>query len=816
MFGGSKSRGGSGSSIPAIALRDLVVFPGMAVPLIVGRERSVAAAASVDVEGEVVLVAQRDADSDRPERDDLHGWGTTATILQKLHLPDGTIKILVEGNQRAEILSVDDEGPFFRVEIRRHNVEALIDEATEALIRSVSAAFHEAVKLGKSASPDTVSSFDELSKPGEIADFLAARLGLKTADRQELLEILEPVDRLEKVLEHLEGEAAILKVERKIKSRVKRQMERSQKEYYLNERMQAIQQELGSRDEISNELAELEQQIAEKSLSDEARERLQKEVRKLKMMSPMSAEATVVRNYIDWVLSLPWEEMSEENLDITNARAVFDEDHFGLLKVKDRILEYLAVSSLVDRMRGPILCLVGPPGVGKTSLARSVARATEREFVRLSLGGVRDEAEIRGHRRTYIGALPGKLIQSLRKAGSGNPVFLLDEIDKMSSDFRGDPASALLEVLDPEQNHTFQDHYLNLDYDLSSIMFICTANSVQGIPPALIDRLEVIRLPGYTEREKLAIAKHFLIDKQLEANGLTSEQMTITRGAVETVIREYTREAGVRNLERELAGVCRKVAMRVVTEGPEVHVRVTSGNVSKILGVPKFSRPTSDRESQVGLVHGLAVTPWGGEVLDIEVAVVPGKGKLILTGLLGDWLKESGTAAFSYVRARASYLGLKPGFHEHFDLHVHYPGNGMKTDGPSAGIAMATAVASAFVGVPARHDVAMTGEVSLRGRVLPIGGLKEKLLAAHRRQFTRVLIPAENEKDLADIPENVRDALEIIPVSHMDQVLDLALCLDDFDVEGLAPALQQLLEERDSTPVSDAGKSDFGDPQGPM
>jgi ATP-dependent Lon protease len=768
----------------------------MAVPLIVGRERSVSAAASVAIDGELVLVSQRDGDTDRPEADALHEWGTVAVVLQKLHLPDGTIKVLVEGRVRAKILSFVHVDPFFAAEIERSAVKALPSDSVEALIRSVQTAFQEAVKLGKSVSPDTTQAFDTLTDPGEIADLLAPRLGLKAADRQALLATLDPVVRLEKVLEHLEGEAAILKVERKIKSRVKRQMERSQKEYYLNERMQAIQKELGDRDELANELAELEHQIAEKSLPDEAAERLIRELRKLKMMPPMAAEATVVRNYIDWMLSLPWGELGEENLDITNARKVFDEDHYGLRKVKDRILEYLAVSSLVDRLRGPILCLVGPPGVGKTSLAKSVARATEREFVRLSLGGVRDEAEIRGHRRTYIGALPGKLIQSLRKAGTGNPVFLLDEIDKMSSDFRGDPASALLEVLDPEQNHAFQDHYLNVDYDLSTVMFVCTANSVQGIPPALLDRLEIIRLAGYTEVEKLAIAKQYLLDKQLEANGLTSDQMTITRAAVEVVIREYTREAGVRNLERELASICRKVAMRVVTEGPDVDVRVTSKNVRKILGVPKFSRPEIDGEAHIGLVRGLAVTPWGGEVLEIEVAVVPGKGKLILTGLLGDWLKESGTAAFSYVRSRAPYLGLKPGFHEHFDLHIHYPGNAMKTDGPSAGIAMATALASALVGVPVRHDVAMTGEISLRGRILPIGGLKEKILAAHRRKIKRVLIPAQNEKDLAEIPQEVRDVLEIIPVAHMDQVLDLALCLDDFEVEGLAPALQEFLDEQ--------------------
>ena len=576
-------------------------------------------------------------------------------------------------------------------------------------------------------------------------------------------------------------------------------MEKTQKEYYLNEQMQAIQKELGEKDEFKSEMAELERRVREKPMSEEASERLARELRKLKLMSPMSAEATVVRNYIDWVLSLPWNEFTEDALDIEHAATVLDEDHYGLRKVKERILEHLAVASLVERMKGPILCLVGPPGVGKTSLARSIARATNRNFVRQALGGVRDEAEIRGHRRTYIGALPGKVVQSLKKAGSSNPVFLLDEIDKMSTDFRGDPSAALLEVLDPEQNHTFNDHYLDLDYDLSKVMFICTANTLQGIPAPLQDRLEIIHLSGYTEHEKLSIARRYLVPKQLESNGITSEQITLTQQAVARIIQEYTRESGVRSLERQIASVCRKVAKRVVWKGPETRIRVTSQNVHKLLGVPRFTQDEIESEDQVGMVKGLAVAPWGaGVMLNIEVAVVPGKGKLILTGRLGDWLKESATAGFSYVRSRAASLGLERDFYEEVDIHIHYPGSSLPTDGPSAGIAMATALVSALTGIPVRRHVAMTGEITLRGRVLPIGGLKEKSLAAMRGGVSHVLLPKKNEKDLQDVPKLVHDNLELVCVSHMDQVLEAALAVPEGTTLFRSPPADRVSSREDS------------------
>jgi ATP-dependent Lon protease len=747
----------------------------MVVPLIVGRSKSRAAlTAAFKGDKHIFLATQRTGGTSEPGPEDLHEVGTIATIIQLIRLQDDNLRVLVEGTARGRMLRyTDGEHPRAEV-VFIPDAPSEPDLEMEALVRSVRGAFEQYVKLNKGIPPEMLLTVAAIEDPSRLADTLVAHLSFKFEERQELLEMDSPGLRLERILNFIQGEIEILQVERKIKTRVKKQMEKSQKEYYLNEQMQAIQKELGEKDEFKAELAELERKIREKKLSEEAVEKVARELRKLKMMSPMSAEATVVRSYIDWVLALPWFELTEDRLDIQRAAQVLDEDHFGLQKVKERILEHLAVTSLVERMQGPILCLVGPPGVGKTSLARSVATATNRAFVRQALGGVRDEAEIRGHRRTYIGALPGKIVQSLRKAGSSNPVFLLDEIDKMSTDFRGDPASALLEVLDPEQNHAFNDHYLDLDYDLSRVMFICTANTLQGIPAPLQDRLEIIRLPGYTEPEKLAIAGRYLLPKQVAVNGLKADNLLLTRQAVQKVIRSYTREAGVRNLEREIATICRKVARRVVWKGVGTHVRVTSENVHKLLGVPHHSDTAHEAVDQVGLVRGLAVTPWGGEVLDIEVAVMPGKGKLILTGRLGDWLKESATAGFTYVRARAAALGLEPDFYEKVDLHVHYPG-GSGADGPSAGIAMATALTSALTGVAVRHDVAMTGEISLRGRVLPIGGLKEKTLAAHRAEISRVLIPAENSKDLEDVPKNVREQVEIIPVAHMDEVLELAL-----------------------------------------
>ena len=762
--------------LPVLPLRDLVVFPHMVVPLVVGRPMSREALVEASKgDKRVLLVSQREGRTLEPGPDDLHRMGTIATIVHMLRLPDDNIRVLVEGKSRGRILRYIQGASHLRAEVRPGDGEMDLDVDAEALIRSVRGQFEQYVKLKKDIPPEMLLTVSTIEDPSRLADTLLAHLPFKLEDRQRLLDEPNPRIRLDQILEFMNGEVEILQVERKIKTRVKKQMERSQKEYYLNEQMQAIQKELGEKDEFRAELMELERRITEGDLTEEARDKVGRELRKLKMMSPMSAEATVVRNYIDWVLALPWEKASPDRLDLDHANRVLDEDHHGLWKIKERVLEYLAVASLVEKLEGPILCLVGPPGVGKTSLARSIARATGRQFVRQALGGVRDEAEVRGHRRTYIGALPGKIIQGMKRAGTANPVFLLDEIDKMSTDFRGDPSSALLEVLDPEQNSAFQDHYLDLDYDLSRVMFICTANTLQGIPAPLQDRLEIVHLPGYTEREKLAIARRYLIPKQVSRHGLTGAQLQISRQAVERVIGEYTRESGVRGLEREIARICRKVTRRVVAKGADTQVVVTSENVNRLLGVPRFVGSTIEEEDQVGMVKGLAVSPWGGELLDIEVAVVPGKGQLILTGRLGDWLKESATAGFSYIRSRARSLGLEPDFYEKWDFHVHYPGNSLKTDGPSAGIAMATALTSALTGIPVRRDIAMTGEITLRGRVLPIGGLKEKTLAAHRAGVKIVLIPEGNEKDLVEIPRAIAADLEMIVVRHMDQVLSHAL-----------------------------------------
>ncbi len=762
--------------LPLLPLRDLVVFPHMVVPLIVGRPKSRSALSRAEqADRQVLLVAQKNGRTSEPGQDDMFEVGTIASIHQMLRLPDDNLKVLVEGRQRARIVKYIDDDEHYRVQVE------LVDDADhesgdiEALVRSVKTAFDQFVKLNKGIPPEMLLTVASIEEPGRLTDTLVAHLGFKHDDRQGLLQEQSVRVRLENILRFIQGEIEILQVEKKIKSRVKKQMERSQKEYYLNEQMNAIQKELGGKDEVRTELEELQDRINDSKMSEEARNRTDREFRKLKLMSPMSAEATVVRNYIDWMLSLPWGENADENLELDHAVEVLDQDHYGLEEVKERILDHLAVASLVEKMQGPILCLVGPPGVGKTSLARSIARATNRDFVRQALGGVRDEAEIRGHRRTYIGAMPGKVIQSIKKAGTNNPVLLLDEIDKMSMDFRGDPSAALLEVLDPEQNENFQDHYLDVDYDLSKVFFVCTANTLQGIPPALRDRLEIIQLPGYTEDEKLAIAKKYLWPKQIGKNGLTDNQVEVTDAALERIVREYTRESGVRNLDRQVAKVCRKVARRVVSEQLKDAFQVTEDNVSDLLGIPKYTRSGIENEDPVGAVKGMAVTPWGGELLDIEVAVVPGSGKLILTGRLGDWLKESAQAAFSYIRARQRSLGLDPEFHEKYDFHIHYPGNSLKTDGPSAGIAMATAMVSALTGHPVRKDIAMTGEISLRGRVLPIGGLKEKTLAAHRGGVKQVLLPSENGKDVDDVPTTVRDEIEMTTVSHLDEVLSLAL-----------------------------------------
>jgi len=769
--------------VPLLPLRDIVVFPHMVVPLFVGREKSVKALEeAMSKEKEILLAAQKKAKTDNPVAEDIYRIGTLATIIQLLRLPDGTVKLLAEGKQRARIQRFMPESAYFLVEAEAIAESADVTLEAEALMRSLKGTFDTYVKLNRKVPPELVGSVSAITDPGRLADTIVAHLELKITDKQRILEIEQSVKRLEELYTLIQAEVEVLQVERKIRSRVKKQMEKTQKEYYLNEQMRAIQKELGDRDEFKNEIQELEEKIKKKKLSKEAAGKVKKEVRKLKMMSPMSAEATVVRNYIDWILSLPWQEYSDEKHDVNEAERVLDEDHYGLEKVKERILEYLAVQSLVKQMKGPILCFVGPPGVGKTSLARSIARATGRNFVRISLGGVRDEAEIRGHRRTYIGALPGKIVQCLKKAGSSNPVFLLDEVDKMSTDFRGDPSSALLEVLDPEQNHTFNDHYLDLDYDLSHVMFITTANQLHAIPRPLQDRMEIIRIPGYTEHEKMNIAKGFLVKKQLEANGLQDRKVAFTDNALLEIVRRYTRESGVRNLERELASVCRKIARELVqSENLDREVKVTASAVGKFLGVAKFRYGRAEENAQVGLATGLAWTDVGGELLATEVAVTPGKGKLTITGKLGDVMQESAHAAMSYIRSRAGALGLERDFYAKVDIHVHVPEGAVPKDGPSAGITMATAIASALLKIPVRSDLAMTGEITLRGRVLPIGGLKEKILAAHRGGIKRILIPAENAKDLKEIPAKILKAVDVGLVEHMDEVLREALVVDDPD-----------------------------------
>jgi ATP-dependent Lon protease len=767
-------------SVPLLPLRDIIVFPYMVVPLFVGREKSIAALEeAMGTDKTILLCAQKKAKTNEPTADDIFGVGTLGTLIQLLRLPDGTVKVLVEGKKRARVRRFVSSERFFQVEAEDIDEPVERTVELEALMRSVQSTFEAYVKLNKRIPPEMLTSVSTIDDAARLADTIVAHLSLKLNDKQAILETESPQKRLEKLYELMQAEIEILQVEKKIRTRVKKQMEKTQKEYYLNEQMQAIQKELGERDEFKNEIQELEEKIKNKKMSKEATLKAKKELKKLKMMSPMSAEATVVRNYIDWILSLPWYDYTEDKLDIAEAEKILDEDHYGLRKPKARILEYLAVQKLVEKIKGPILCFVGPPGVGKTSLAKSIARAMNRRFVRISLGGVRDEAEIRGHRRTYIGALPGKIIQSLKKASAGNPVFLLDEVDKMSTDFRGDPSAALLEVLDPEQNFSFNDHYLDLDYDLSKVMFICTANTMGGIPSPLQDRMEVIRLAGYTDLEKISIARRYLVPKQKEANGLAGVSVDFRDDAIRMLVHRYTKESGVRSLEREIPSICRKIAKDVLKAGREKRYVIGPKTVQRLLGPPRFRYGTAEAEDQIGVTTGLAWTELGGELLTIEATVMPGKGKLMITGKLGEVMQESAQAAMSYVRSRADVLGLDKRFVENMDIHVHVPEGAIPKDGPSAGITMATTLVSALCRIPVRKDVAMTGEITLRGRVLPIGGLKEKVLAAHRGGIKKVLIPRENANDIREIPKKVRDRLQIVPVDHADEVLREALRLDD-------------------------------------
>ena len=762
-------------TLPILPLRDIVVFPDMVAPLFVGRDKSVRALEMVDEgENEILLIAQRDASVEDPEADDLHPMGTVATILQLLKLPDGTVKVLVEGQSRARLERLNNRGDYLDADIVVLDAPDAPAEEVKVLARAVIDQFENYVKLNRKLQPDAVATITKITDPGKLADTVAAQLSVKLADKQELLEISDAKERLEKVFSLMEGEMGMLEMERKIKSRVKRQMEKTQREYYLNEQMKAIQRELGEQDEQRDELTELEDKLRETPLTEEARTKADGELRKLRQMSPMSAESTVVRNYLDWISALPWGKHKDISTDLTNAETILDDDHYGLEKVKERILEYLAVQKRTQKMRGPILCLVGPPGVGKTSLGKSIARATGRDFVRVALGGVRDESEIRGHRRTYIGSMPGRIIQSMKKAKSGNPLFLLDEIDKLGMDHRGDPASALLEVLDPEQNATFNDHYLEVDYDLSDVMFITTANSL-NMPQPLLDRMEIIRIAGYTEDEKLQIAVRHLVPKIRKDHGLADTEWMVHESAIRDLVRYYTREAGVRNLEREIARLARKSVRKLGQDEAITSQTITAENLADFAGVRKFRFGLADQENQIGAVTGLAWTEVGGDLLTIEAVQMPGRGGMKVTGNLRDVMKESIQAANSLVRARAVSLGIKPSSFNTTDIHVHVPEGATPKDGPSAGIAMTTAIVSLLTNNPVRRDVAMTGEVTLRGNVLPIGGLKEKLLAALRGGIKTVLIPQENAKDLVDVPDTVTEHMTIVPVSDVSEVLAHAL-----------------------------------------
>jgi ATP-dependent Lon protease len=778
-------------TLPLLPLRDLIIFPHMMMPLFVGREKSInALEEAMSKQIDIVLAAQKDAKTNNPEPKDIYVVGTIGTIIQLLRLPDGTVKVLVEGKRRVRIKNFINNDSFFSVQIDEIEEDADNLVEAQALIRSVKNTFETYVKLNKRIPPEILMRVSTIDNPGELADIIVAQLNLKLEEKQKVLEILDPAKRLEHLLNTMTGEIEILEVEKKIRTRVKKQMERSQKEYYLNEQMQAIQKELGEKDDYQAELQDLENKAKAKKMTKEAFEKVMKEIKKLKMMSPMSAEATVVRNYIDWVLSLPWTDYAEESHDIKRAQKVLDDDHWGLEKVKDRILEYLAVLKISKSMKGPILCLVGPPGVGKTSLARSIATSLNRQFARISLGGVRDEAEIRGHRKTYVGAMPGKILQALRKVDKGNPVMLLDEIDKMANDFRGDPSAAMLEVLDPEQNHNFQDHYLELDYDLSKVMFIATANSLHTVPRPLLDRMEIISLEGYIEQEKFHIAKNYLVPKQVEAHGLKDYKVTMPETTIRNIIRFYTKEAGVRNLERQIANVCRKMAKEIVMAeaAPEMkggkkakkskesqsHV-ITPKKLVELLGPEKYKYGKIEEKNEIGLTNGMAWTEVGGDLLAVEVTVVPGRGKFTVTGQLGDVMKESCTAALSYVRSRGPLFGMDKEFFANTDVHIHLPEGAVPKDGPSAGIALTTSIVSSIMKIPVKRTVAMTGEISLRGKVMAIGGLKEKILAAHRGGIKMIICPKENEKDLKDIPKEVMKDLKVILVDHVDQVLINAL-----------------------------------------
>jgi len=795
------SKGENGTlTAPVLPLRDIVVFPHMIVPLFVGREKSVRALEEVMAqEKQILLLTQKNAAEDDPSTDGLHTIGTLATVLQLLKLPDQTVRVLVEGKARARVTGFVPRSDFFQATIEKIAEPEGTPKETEALMRTVKTNFEQYIKLNKKVPAETLAETNKIDDPAKLADTVASHLAVKINERQALLETLGTAERLERVLSLIESEVGVLQVERKIRSRVKRQMEKTQREYYLNEQLKAIQKELGEGEEGRDEMQELEERIRKTKLSKEARDKAAAEVKKLRSMSPMSAEATVVRNYLDWLLSLPWGKRSKVRKDIVAAEKVLHDDHFGLEKVKERILEYLAVQQRAGKMKGPILCLVGPPGVGKTSLAKSIAKATGREYVRMSLGGVRDEAEIRGHRRTYIGSMPGKVIQSMKKAKTANPLFLLDEIDKLGADWRGDPSSALLEVLDPEQNHTFNDHYLEVDFDLSDVMFITTANSLR-MPGPLMDRMEIIRIPGYTEDEKLEIAKRHLIPKEMKAHGLKDDEWKITDAGLLDLIRYHTREAGVRNLEREIANLTRKAVKEIVSHKAS-SVEVTKDNVDTYAGVRKFRYGEVEGEDQVGIVTGLAWTEVGGETLTIESVMLPGKGRFQATGKLGDVMKESIDAARSYVRSKATTFGIKPPLFDKIDIHVHVPEGATPKDGPSAGLAMATSIISVITGIPVRRDVAMTGEVTLRGRALPIGGLKEKLLAALRAGIKTVIIPKENEKDLAEVPDNVKSGMTIVPVSNVAEVLKVALVRMPEAIDWIEPEVTTPLP---ATPENDA------------
>jgi ATP-dependent Lon protease len=814
-FDGKKSP--ESVTLPMMSLREVVMFPRSIVPLFVGREASIKAieTAVADFGKQIFLVTQKSPEKEHPEPDDLYAIGTVSKILQMLRLPDGTIKVLFEGVSRATwepasdgpVYEIEEEGEYPKARVTLIEEQASATAEASALVRAVHESLDEFGKVNKKVAPEAILAMSTIKEPGPLADQVMPHLKIDFSRKQEILEELDPSRRLERVYEMLLGEIEIVSIEKRVKGRVKEQMEKNQREYYLNEQVKAINKEMGREDDPQAEAQELEAQLDAKPMSDENRERVRKEIKKLRTMQTSSAEYTVVRNYVDWVLDLPWDNIKDDkDVDIKEARAILDEDHFGLEKPKERILEYLAVQTLVETMKGPILCFVGPPGVGKTSIAKSIARSMDREFLRLSLGGVRDEAEIRGHRRTYVGAMPGKIIQSLKRVKHNNPVICLDEVDKMSADFRGDPSAALLEVLDPEQNYAFNDHYLDLDYDLSKVFFITTANNLDGIPLPLQDRMEIIRLPGYLENEKVEIAKGFLVPKQLEQHGLKAENVKFSDNAILDVVRYYTREAGVRNLEREIASICRKSAMKVVEEHDlDKVIHVTKQGLEKFLGVTKFSYGERESEAQVGVCNGLAWTQLGGEMLLVEVALMPGKGKVEITGKLGDVMQESARAALSFIRARSDLLGLKSDFYKRVDIHIHVPDGATPKDGPSAGITLTTALISALLNIPVRHDLAMTGEITLRGRVLPIGGLREKLLAAHRGLIKTVIIPSENEKNLKDVPKDILKDLEIIPVKTMDEVIDKAL---ESGVEtilrphhGEPPVAHELLKEDQRKPA---------------